>query len=278
MTEYVARPAHGAAWVTGASAGLGRAMAERLAAKGFTVFATARSAGPLAELAGETSALKGHVVAMPGDVTDADDMARIVDTIERQHGALSLAVFNASVFVPVHGEALEVPDFDRTFAVNLGGVVNGLVPAVEAMKRAGRGHIAFVASATGYGGLPTSAAYGATKAALINMAESLKFDFDKLDIRIQVVNPGFLEGRTSVRSGVPLPYLAAVDQAAGRIVDGLGRGGFEIVFPKRRALARKLLGLLPYSLYFAVLNWRTGWKKRPLEVDPEEAGLIERPG
>ncbi len=278
MTEYVARPAHGAAWVTGASSGIGRAVARRLCAEGFTVFATARSAGKLADLAAEAGSFGGRIVAMPGDVTDADDMARIVDTIERQHGALALAIFNAGVFLPVYGEALEVGDFERSFAVNLGGVVNGMVPAVEAMKRGNRGQIAFVASVTGYGGLPTGAAYGATKAALINMAESLKFDFDKLGIRIQVVNPGFVDTPATQRNEFPMPDLVPVDDASTLIVDGLKRGGFEIAFPKRFVTLLKLLRFLPYRAYFAVLNRRTGWKKRPLKVELEETGLVERTG
>lgn len=278
MTEYVARPAHGAAWVTGASAGVGRAVAERLAADGFTVYATARSADRLADLAGETSALPGHVVAMPGDVTDGDDMARIVDTIERQHGALALAIFNAGIYVPVHGEALEVGDFERTFAVNLAGVVNGMVPAVEAMKRAGRGQIVFVASATGHGGLPTSAAYGASKAALINMAESLKFDFDKIGIRIQLVNPGFAEAPATRRSGFPLPDPLPPGDVARCIADGLKGGRFEIALPGRPIALLKLLRLLPYGAYFSVLNRRTGWRKRPLKADTDETALLEKVG
>ena len=278
MTEYVARPAHGAAWVTGASAGIGRAVAERLAAEGFTVYATARSADRLADLAGATSALSGHVVAMPGDVTDADDMARIVDTIERQHGALALAIFGAGTYIPVHGEALEVGDFERTFAVNLAGVVNGMVPAVEAMKRAGRGQIVFVASATGHGGLPTGAAYGASKAALINMAESLKFDFDKLGIRIQLVNPGVLETPATRQDEFPMPDRLPVGEAARRIAEGLKSGSFEITFPGRFVTLPRLLRLLPYGAYFAVLNRRTGWKKRPLKADADETGVLEKAG
>ena len=278
MTDYVAKPSHGAAWVTGASSGIGRALAVRLAGEGFTVAATARGEDDLAELAGETSTLAGHVVAMPGDVTDADDMARIVDTIERRHGALALAVLNAGVYIPVHGEALELADFERSFAVNLGGVVNALVPAVDAMKRARRGQIAVVASATGYGGLPTGAAYGATKAGLINMAESLKFDFDKLGIKIQVVNPGFVDTPATRRNAFAMPDLISADEAASQIVQGLKGANFEISFPRRFITIMKIMRLLPYAAYFSILNRRTGWSRRPLIADTDDESEIQGQG
>lgn len=264
MTTYVAQPDHGAAWVTGASSGIGAALALKLAEAGFTVIATARSRDELDRLAQRASALSGTIDPLPGDVTDEEDMARIVGAIIARHGGLALAVFNAGIYLPVQGEALKADDFHRTFAVNLSGVVNGLVPAVDVMRGAGRGQIAIVSSVTGYGGLPTSAAYGASKAALTNMAESLKFDLDKMNVRIQVVHPGFVDTPATQENEFPMPALMQVDDAAARIIDGLRRPGFEITFPKRFTYALKFLGLLPYPLYFAAVNRFTGWPKRPL--------------
>jgi NAD(P)-dependent dehydrogenase (short-subunit alcohol dehydrogenase family) len=124
-------------------------------------------------------------------------------------------------------------DFDKSFAVNLSGVVNGLVPAIDRMKARGRGQSAFVSSVTGYGGMPTSAAYGATKAALINMAESLKFDLDKFGVSIQVVNPGFVDTPATADNAFSMPALMQPDEAARRIAQGLKSGSFEITFPRR---------------------------------------------
>ncbi|WP_404862038.1 SDR family NAD(P)-dependent oxidoreductase [Georhizobium sp. MAB10] len=265
MRHYFAEPSHGAVWVTGASSGIGAALALKLAQAGYTVVATARGEDKLNELAAKASTAKGRIQPMPGDVTDEADMARIVDSIISQHGKLALAIFNAGVYIPVHGNELKVEDFHKTFAVNLNGVVNGLVPTVNAMQRAGRGHIAIVSSVTGYGGLPTSAAYGATKAALTNMAESLKFDLDKMNIRIQVVHPGFVDTPATEKNEFAMPALMKVDDAVDRIIEGLKRPGFEITFPKRFTYALKFLGLFPYPVYFAAINRMTGWSKRPLE-------------
>lgn len=266
MSTFTASPADGSAWVTGASSGIGKALALNLAADGFTVYATARSEDALAELAGEAEKLKGRIVAAPGDVTDSQAMAGIAGHIDAEGNGLALAVFNAGVYLPVHGETLKVEDFDKTFAVNLSGVVNGLVPAIDRMKARGRGQVAIVSSVTGYGGMPTSAAYGATKAALINMAESLKFDLDKFGVSIQVVNPGFVDTPATADNAFEMPALLQPEEAARRIAQGLKSGSFEITFPRRFTYVLKALQFLPYPAYFWLMNAATGWKKRPLET------------
>jgi NAD(P)-dependent dehydrogenase (short-subunit alcohol dehydrogenase family) len=267
MSTYIARPADGSAWVTGASSGIGRALALDLAREGFSVFATARSEDDLNRLAAESESLKGTIVAAPGDVTDAESMAELVARIDGDGAGLALAIFNAGVYLPVHGETLKVEDFDKTFAVNLSGVVNGLVPAIERMKKRGRGQLAIVSSVTGYGGLPTSAAYGATKAALINLAESLKFDLDKLGVRIQVICPGFVDTPATADNAFTMPALMQPGDAASRIASGLKSSSFEITFPRRFTYVLKALQFLPYSAYFGLINRATGWKKRPLETE-----------
>ena len=265
MTIYTAQPADGSAWITGASSGIGRALALKLAGEGYTVFATARGEAELSELEQASTPLKGEIVAAPGDVTDAKAMVEIVDRINAHGSGLALAIFNAGIYLPVHGETLTVDDFNKSFAVNLGGVVNGLVPALDEMKGRGRGQLAIVSSVTGYAGLPTSAAYGATKAALINMAESLKFDLDKLGIRIQIINPGFVDTPATADNAFSMPALLQPEEAAGRIAAGLKSTSFEITFPRRFTYVLKLLKFLPYPAYFGLMNAATGWKKRPLE-------------
>lgn len=264
MADFIARPDDGPVWITGASSGIGEAVALKLARRGFTVIATARSDDKLNALAARAEGSAGQIVPAAGDVTDEAAMGGIIERIEREHGAPALAVLNAGVYLPVHANELETRAFHKSFDVNLRGVVNGLVPLVDSMKRAGRGQIAIVSSVTAYGGLPTSAAYGATKAALTNMAESLKFDLDKMNITIQAVHPGFVDTPATRGNPFPMPALMDVEDAAGRIVAGLGKPGFEITFPRRFTYMLKLLGLLPYPLYFRALNRFTGWSKRPL--------------
>ncbi|MFK0330645.1 SDR family NAD(P)-dependent oxidoreductase [Rhizobium sp. NPDC090275] len=263
MNDFVARPEHGIAWISGASSGIGRALALKLASEGYKVAVTARDHEKLAELQSEANGLAGSIIVLDGDVTNPEDMEHVLASIEYEHGALALAVFNAGVYLPVHAEELRREDFEQSFAVNLQGVVNCLVPAVRHMKHKGQGQIAIVSSVTGYGGLPTGAAYGATKAALINMAESLKFDLDKMGIRIQLINPGFVDTPATRKNEFPMPSLIPVDEAAAEIYAGLKSKNFEITFPKRFTYTLKALNLMPYSLYFWLVNRATGWQERP---------------
>jgi len=275
MTDFVAHPELGLAWVTGASSGIGRALALRLVRDGFNVVVTARDHEKLVELQHESPG-PGKIIVLDGDVTDPRDMERILAAIEYEHGSMVLAVLNAGVYVAVHGEDLHREDFEKTFAVNLNGTVNCLLPAVRHMKARGHGQIAIVSSVTGYGGLPTSAAYGATKAALINMAESLKFDLDKVGVRLQIINPGFVETAATAKNAFPMPALVSAEVAADRIAEGLKSSGFEITFPRRFTYVMKLLKLLPYRLYFWLINRATGWKTRPLVTGGHAVDVLKR--
>src|SRR5690606_34055133 len=143
--------------------------------------------------AAEAEGFPGRILPYPCDVTDEDGMERAVAAIEKEAGPIVLAILNAGVYLPTRGERMEATNLVRTFQVNLFGVIHGLVPVVDRMRARGHGHIAITGSVTAYFGLPSAAAYGATKAALNNMAEGLRFDFEKMNIRIQIVNPGFVE-------------------------------------------------------------------------------------
>lgn len=260
MSPRPVNPADGTAWITGASAGIGRATALELARRGYKVAATARSARDLAALEAEAAAAGLTVKAYAGDVTDAARMAEIVNAIEADLGPLALAVLNAGIYLPVRAQAFDLGAFATSFRVNLDGTAACLAPTLKAMGGRGRGQIALVSSVAGYRGLPTSAAYGATKAGLINMAESLKFDTDNMGIKLQVVNPGFVDTGATAKNPFPMPHLMKVEEAARRIADGLGRTGFEITFPRRFTWQLKLLRLLPIDLYLALVARSTGWK------------------
>lgn len=257
---FTAKPADGAVWITGGSTGIGRATAIELSSRGYTVYVSARSEDELKETADKARS-PGKIIPLKLDVTDREACQKAVDQIVEESGNLAVAVLNAGVFWPVRGFELRYDSFDKTFAVNLGGVVNSLIPAVEAMKKKGRGQIAFVSSVSGYGGLKQAASYGASKAALINMAEALKFDFDQMNIRMQVINPGFVETPATDKNEFPMPFLVSAETAASRIVEGLGSGKFEITFPRRFTWMLKFVNILPYSIYFPLIGWMTRSRK-----------------
>lgn len=251
-----ARPADGLAWITGASSGIGRQLARELAARGWTVAGTARREAELAALAAEAP---GRIVAAPADVTDARAVAAAVQRAEAETGRpIALAVLNAGTYTPESAERFDLDAFIRQVQVNVIGTATALAAVMPAMIARRAGQVAIVSSVAGYRGLPRAIAYSASKAALIAMAESLRFDLDRAGVMVNVVNPGFVRTPLTDRNDFPMPFLLPVEEAAKRIADGLARGRFEVAFPRRFAAILKLLRSLPYALYFPLVARMTG--------------------
>jgi NAD(P)-dependent dehydrogenase (short-subunit alcohol dehydrogenase family) len=247
---YRASPKDGVAWVTGASAGIGRAVALGLTQRGYKVAATARRVDMLERLAADHPG----IVSYPGDVTDREGMARLVARIEAEQGPIALGFLNAGVYFPAERKGFSGEVVWRTLEINLGGTINGLDPLIAAMKARGKGQIAINSSLAGYNGIPGSAGYGASKAALTYLAEALKLLYDRKGLTIQVVNPGFVRTDMTAHADYEMPFLMEVEQAARIICDGFERGGFEITFPRRLAYAVKLAAILPYPLCFFLMR------------------------
>jgi len=261
---YRANPKDGVAWITGASTGIGRFLARDLAAAGYTVAITSRDEERLHTLVEETAHLPGRIVPFFCDVTDEDGMRNTVAAIEREVGEIVLAIFSAGNYFPTRGERLDALHIVNTFDVNLFGVLYGLVPVVERMRYRGRGHVVLVGSASSYFGWPSAGAYGASKAALNNLAEALKHDFDKMNVRLQVVNPGFVDTPLTQKTHIAMPALIPVEDASRRIARAVRSGGFETSFPRRFTISLKLLRMLPFELRFWLIHKMTGWDKRPM--------------
>ncbi len=242
MTEVV--------WITGASSGLGGALARRMAQAGQTVAASARRRDKLEALAVEAGG--GLIRPFPLDVEDPEALRAAVAQIEREAGPIGQAVLNAGTHQPVDPRALKVEDFRRLVEVNLMGTVHCLAAVLPGMIARGRGRIAIVASVAGYRGLPSAAAYGMTKAGLINMAEALRVELAPLGIVVQIVNPGFVRTPLTDRNAFPMPFLMDPEDAADAFYRGLQSDRFEISFPKRLVWIMKLLRCLPAPLAFAV--------------------------
>lgn len=257
-----AKPQDGVVWITGASSGIGRAVALEHARRGWTVAVTARREPDLESLAEDASSLAGRILAYPGDVTDSAAVAAIAASIVAAHGPIARMILNAGAYLPVSASKLEVGAFRRSFDLNLMGVVNGLAAVLPAMIARGHGQVAITGSVAGYGGLPNAAAYGATKAGLINLAASLRFDLDNDGVLMQIASPGFVKTAATDSNAFPMPFLMEAGAAATRYVDGLDTTRFEIVFPRRFALILKALNILPYRVYFAAVSRATGWRGR----------------
>jgi short-subunit dehydrogenase len=168
------------------------------------------------------------------------------------------AILNAGTHVGMTAEAFDVAAFRSLVDVNLMGAVNCLGALLPRMIGRKGGQIAVVSSVAGYSGLPTAAAYGATKAALINLAETLYMDLAPRGIGVWIVNPGFVKTPLTDRNEFTMPALISAEEAASQIIAGLASGRFEIHFPQRFTRWLKLLRLLPYGLYFRLVRRLTG--------------------
>lgn len=241
----VMTPHHGCAWITGASSGIGAALAEELASRGWTVAISARRESDLQNVAAQ----RKDIHCFPCDVTDRVAMAQTVNAIEAKLGPIALGVMNAGIYLPTALPEFDATLFDRTFEVNLNGTVNGLAALVPLMVARGEGHISLVSSVAGYGGLVTSAAYGASKAALFNMGESMAMDLKASGVHISMVAPGFVKTPATDVNRFPMPFIISADEAARRFADGLAKNKTHISFPRRFSYLLRVLNMLPRATY-----------------------------
>lgn len=244
------------AWVTGASAGIGAALCLGLAQRGWTVAASARRTDLLRALAGDPRA-GGRIHPVPVDVTDEAAVASAVAGIEAELGPVHTAVLNAGDYSPMPARGFDTALFRRLVEVNYLGVVHCIGAVLPRQLARADGRIFVTASVAGYRGLPLAAPYGATKAALINLAESLRAELDGSGVEIRLINPGFVRTDLTAKNAFRMPALIDAETAAARILRELDGRGFEIAFPRRFAYVLKILRCLPYRLYFPLLRWVT---------------------
>lgn len=238
-------------WIIGASTGIGATTARLLAARGARLALTSRGEARLREVA------PGALI-LAADVNDAAALEAAARRIVGELGGIDLVLLNAGTYAPMRAWEFDLALVRSTFETNLMGVMNGLAAVLPVLLAQGQGSLAIVSSVAGYGGLPKSLAYGPSKAALINLAESLYLDLAPRGIGVHLICPGFVETPLTAGNDFRMPALITADEAAREIVAGLEAGQFEIHFPKRFTRVVKFLRLLPYRLYFALIHRGTG--------------------
>ena len=241
-------------WLVGASTGIGRATAELLHARGAHVVVSARNA----------AAIGAFEAAYPGslgialDVTDRAAMAQAAQRIQTNFGRIDLAVYCAGRY-----KAMRATDFDLDEAlqhdrVNFVGALHLLDAVLPVLIKQKSGHLSLISSVAGYRGLPNSLAYGPTKAALTNLAQTLYLDLQPLGIGCSVIHPGFVKTPLTAKNEFTMPALITPEQAAREMLKGWAAGDFEIHFPKRFTLWLKALSHVSDGLYFKAIRRVTG--------------------
>jgi short-subunit dehydrogenase len=241
-------------WLIGASTGIGRATAQALHARGAQVVVSARSADTLQSLAAECPGLQ----TLPLDAVDAQAVRDAAHHLHNNGPALDLVVYCAGHYQAMRAQDFNLDTMQKHLDVNYRGALHMIDAVLPHLLRAGHGHLSLVSSVAGYRGLPKSLAYGPTKAALINLAETLYIDLHEVGVGVSVINPGFVDTSLTAQNTFHMPALISPAQAAIEIIAGWEKGQFEIHFPKRFTRWMQVLRMLPYAAYFKAIRSFTG--------------------
>ena len=246
-------------WITGASSGIGKALALKFADKGWQVAISARRENLLNEISESNEKIK----SFPLDVTDKDKCKEVFGQIKKYYGDVDICFFSTGIWSPRKEKDIDLEQIENVFKVNFFGTVNSIKAVEEHFKNKMDGIITIVSSIAGYRGLPNSTGYGPSKSALSNLAESLYFDFGRYNVRVCLVSPGFIKTPMTDKNDFKMPFLKTPEFAADEIYKGLiNKKIFEIHFPKELTLTLKLFSFFPSKLYFYLVKKLTKFQKR----------------
>ena len=237
-------------WITGASSGIGKALAEKFASEGWGVAVSARRKEILDEMANNK-----NISSYPLDVTNQKQISDVFSKIINEFGSLDLCVFSSGTYDPKLEQEINIEQNKFVMETNFFGVLHCIKSVEKYFKDKKDGHISVVSSIAAYRGLPNSSGYGPSKAALTNLTESLYFDFKKHNVRISLVSPGFIKTPLTDKNEFPMPFIKSPEFAAEKMFNGLTKSkAFEIHFPKALTLLLKFLRILPYRIYLFLID------------------------
>jgi len=241
---------HKKIWITGASSGIGKALALKFAKENWRVAISARRKELLDQIAQNE-----NIFSFPLDVTDDDKVQNTFSNILHKFKNVDLCVFCSGAYDPKLEKEINKQQIRKIIDVNFFGVLNCIKAVESYFKSIKTGHISIVSSVAAYRGLPNSTGYGPSKAALTNLTESLYFDFKKYGVRISLVSPGFIKTPLTDKNVFEMPFIKPPEYAAEKMYDGLVNGSnFEITFPKALTSILKILRILPYRLYLFLVD------------------------
>ena len=245
-------------WITGASSGIGKALAVKFANEGWHVAISARRK----ELLDGLSKTNSNISSFPLDVTKRDSCVEVFSSILRKYGDIDLCVFSTGTYDPKTEKNINLDQIENVMKVNFFGTLNCIKAVEDYLKNKKGGHIAIMSSVAGYRGLPNSSGYGPSKAALINLSESLYFDFKRYKVRISLISPGFIKTPLTDKNEFKMPFLKSPEFAANKIYSGLIKNkSFEITFPKELTIIMKIFKVLPNRIYLYLINRLTKYQK-----------------
>lgn len=237
-------------WITGASSGIGKALAEKFAEEGWKVAASARRKEILDKMSEHE-----NIFSYPLDVTNQDQIKKSFEKIVEDFSELDLCVFSSGTYDPKLEQEINVVQNKFVMETNFFGVLYCIKTVESYFKNKKNGHISIVSSIAAYRGLPNSSGYGPSKAALTNLTESLYFDFKKYNVRVSLVSPGFIKTPLTDKNEFSMPFIKSPEFAAEKMFNGLTKSkAFEIHFPKALTVLLKIFRVLPYKIYLFLID------------------------
>ena len=238
-------------WITGASSGIGKSLAIKFANEGWQVAVSARRESLLKELSDTNS----NIHSFPLDVTDSEKCKDVSTEIINKLENIEICIFCTGIHDPKSEKSLDLEKVRKIMEVNFFGTVNSINSVYDYFKKKRSGHISMVSSVAGYRGLPAGGAYCASKSALTTFAESLYFDLKRFNVRVSVVNPGFIKTPMTDQNDFPMPMIKSPEFAADEMFKGLTQSNaFEIHFPKQFTFIMKILKIMPNWLYLKLIK------------------------
>ncbi len=243
-------------WITGASSGIGKALAIKFANEGWRVAASARRESLLKELSNQYT----NIQSFPLDVTDSDKCKSVFKDIVEKFENIEICVFGTGIHDPKSEKKFNLEKIKKIMEVNFFGTMNSINSVYDYFGQRKVGQISIISSVAGYRGLPAAGAYCASKSALTSFTESLHFEMKRKNVRVSLISPGFIKTPMTDQNDFPMPMIKSPEFAADQIYNGLiKKSGFEIHFPKVFTFFMKFLRILPNSIYFRFLE--KGMKK-----------------
>ena len=229
-------------WITGASSGIGKALAIKFANEGWQVAASARRESLLKELSNQYT----NIQSFPLDVTDSDKCKSVFKDIVEKFENIEICVFGTGIHDPKSEKKFNLEKIKKIMEVNFFGTMNSINSVYDYFGQRKVGQISIISSVAGYRGLPAAGAYCASKSALTSFTESLHFEMKRKNVRVSLISPGFIKTPMTDQNDFPMPMIKSPEFAADQIYNGLiKKSGFEIHFPKVFTFFMKFLRILP---------------------------------
>lgn len=235
--------------ITGASSGIGRGMALELAAKGAKVGLVARRAQALGDVAREIQDKGGEALSLPADVENAETIRSVAETLRSKLGPIDVLIANAGIGPTRDAANFDCKEVAEVMNINVTGASNSVAAVLPEMLARGRGHLVVISSLAAYRGLPRSAAYCASKAAVSAFFESLRLDLEPRGIDVTIIHPGFIKTPLTAGRDAQMPFLMELDGAVKKIVRAIERRRKTYSFPWQLATIVRAGMIMPIWMY-----------------------------